>query len=522
MAVAPKVEKPQMVKNFAPRLRRKAIFLIVLLQALILLALVLVLHSLGFFAHNPAGIATTLVIQSILGVIASLVVYFVVAQPIKTLLAALVHVAGEPTSGTPPNPNQTHFEKNGLKPILQTIYELASSAKNPIAEGGQAGQAAMQATSTASAIQSALDQAICGFVTMDSSRTITYANKATPLNVSVDGVQSLRLLFSETDTLQKWWDECEASAVHAEKTWARVPDGLADQEGRRFFDVIATYEKGVASEMTLTLVDRTKLYSVGEEELDFIAFAAHELRGPITVIRGYIDVLSDELSEILEEDQKELFRRLAVSSNRLSGYINNILNTSRYDRRHLRMHLNEASLKSVYDTIRDDMDLRASSQNRLLNVDISPDLPHIAADTASLGEVLGNLIDNAIKYSNEGGVINVKAQSKGDTVEIAVEDHGIGMPGNVISNLFQKFYRSHRSRETVAGTGIGLYISKAIIESHGGSIGVRSEDGHGSTFTVTLPTYTMVAEKLKASQNQNETLIGDGGSWIKNHTMYRG
>jgi len=310
--------------------------------------------------------------------------------------------------------------------------------------------------------------------------------------------------------------------VHAEKTWPRIPNKLPNEEDRRFFDVIASYNKGAESEMVLTLIDRTHLYEIGEEELDFIAFAAHELRGPITVIRGYIDVLGDELSEKLENDQKELFRRLAVSANRLSGYINNILNTSRYDRRHLRMHLAETTMAAVYDTIRDDMALRSSSQNRMLTVTIPDGLPTIAADTASLGEVFGNLIDNAIKYSNEGGAINVTASSKGDFVELAVQDYGIGMPSSVVSNLFQKFYRSHRSRETVAGTGIGLYISKAIVESHGGNVSVRSEDGHGSTFIVTLPTYKTVADKLKAGNNGNETLINNDGSWIKNHNMYRG
>ena len=186
------------------------------------------------------------------------------------------------------------------------------------------------------------------------------------------------------------------------------------------------------------------------------------------------------------------------------------------------MHLTETSVASVYETIRDDMNLRASAQNRLLSVNIPEGLPTIAADTASLGEVFSNLIDNAIKYSNEGGAIVVDVSSKGDTIEFAIQDHGIGMPSSVVSNLFQKFYRSHRSRETVAGTGIGLYISKAIVESHGGTISVRSEDGHGSTFIVSLPTYAMVADKLKADNNVNEALINGQTSWIKNHNMYRG
>ena len=168
------------------------------------------------------------------------------------------------------------------------------------------------------------------------------------------------------------------------------------------------------------------------------------------------------------------------------------------------------------------MQMRAGAQNRLLSVAIPTDLPTIPADSASLSEVMANLIDNAIKYSNEGGAINVTAAAKGDMVELSIEDHGIGMPGSVVSNLFQKFYRSHRSRETVAGTGIGLYISKAIVESHGGTIGVRSEEGRGSTFIVSLPTFASVADKLKSGDNSNKDLIGQGDSFIKNHSMYRG
>jgi signal transduction histidine kinase len=514
MAVAPK--RPQLVKDFWPRFKRGAVFVIIILQLLILVALALVLNSFGFFDDNPIGVAGALVANAILGIVASVIIYHIVARPIKHLLAALVHIAGEPTSSTPPNPNEEHFQKNGLSPVLKTIYQLAVDTPDPI-------QPAKPNTSPSTgSIEAALDETICGFVAMRRDRSIAYANKATPIKVDPSGIQSLELLFEEHDDLMKWWDECDETTVHAEKTWSRVPNKLPDEENRRFFDVIASYSKDSEYEVVLTLIDRTRLYEVGEEELEFIAFAAHELRGPITVIRGYLDVLQGELGTVLQQEQVELFRRLTVSANRLSGYINNILNTSRYDRRHLRMHLSETTVKSVYDTIRDDMDLRASAQNRLLSVSIPEDLPTIAADSASLGEVFGNIIDNAIKYSNEGGSITVVASSKGDTIEFAVEDRGIGMPGNVVSSLFQKFYRSHRSRETVAGTGIGLYISKAIVESHGGSIFVRSEDGHGSTFTISLPTYKVVAEKLKASNNGNETLIGSEGSWIKNHTMYRG
>lgn len=517
------VDRPKLAKDFWPSFRRVSTAIFVCIQLAALVGVATILYFLDFLSDNPLAFALITGLQFILGILLTTIVYKFVTKPMKDLLAAIIHVAGEPTNTPPPNPNEKRYLKNGFKEVLQTIYSLASknTTEQSTSESPKPANTPIT-TSPSSMIEAALNETICGFVVMDHAHKITFANKAAPIEVGQDGSSSLTLLFNGDDTLEAWLKECEESAVHAEKTWSRVPDKLPQEEGRRFFDVIASYDKGAASEVVLTLIDRTQMYSIGEEELDFIAFAAHELRGPITVIRGYLDVLQDELKDVIQDDHKELFRRLTVSANRLSGYINNILNTSRYDRRHLKMHLEETSAAAVYDTIKDDMALRASSQNRLLNVTIPTDLPTIPADTASLSEVFSNLIDNAIKYSNEGGAINVSAAVKGDTVEISIEDHGIGMPGNVVSNLFQKFYRSHRSRETVAGTGIGLYISKAIVESHGGTIQVRSEEGKGSTFIVSLPTFVSVADKLKAGNNSNEGLIEKNEGWIKNHSMYRG
>jgi signal transduction histidine kinase len=507
------VERPsKLAKDFLPLLKNRVVTMLVMIELILVLGILIVLFFTNVLALHP--IISLLLISVSIGVsvIGDIAAYTMLIRPLQDVTAAIIHISGEPTITTPPNPNDQRYARNGLKDMFQTLYQLASrETPKPVAQ-----------TLNQSPIEAALNETVCGFVVMNSDRTIIYSNKAAPTSVTREGNTELSLLFPENNTLEQWLNDCEKNAVHAETTWTRIADKLPDEENRRMFDVFATYDKGTASEVVLTMIDRTKLYEVGEQELDFIAFAAHELRGPITVIRGYIDVLQDELADKLEDDQVELFHRLAVSANRLSGYINNILNTSRYDRRHLKVRLEESSLADIYDSIKDDMQLRASAQNRLLSVTIPETLPTIPADPASLSEVIGNLIDNAIKYSNEGGDIIVKAEQKGDTVELSVEDHGIGMPGSVVSNLFQKFYRSHRSRETVAGTGIGLYISKAIVESHGGDISVHSEDGHGSTFIVTLPTYASVADKLKAGDNSNESVIKQGDGWIKNHSTYKG
>ncbi len=506
------------IDKFLPKFIRHKLFLVIISQILITSILFLALLKTNIFLANSINLWIITGGLIIINIFTNIIIVLLSVQPIKTLLTAVLDTSNKDNLSELSNPNSEDNVKSGLCYALQAIYELPnikvtdekfeSNIKN--------------LNEKINLLKHALDMSNCGFAIINKSQQIIYTNKAAPILIDDSGKKNFSLLFNGNDTLENWIADCIENSVHAEHTWTRIPDRLPNEENRRFFDVIAIYEKGSVAETVVTMIDRTNTYSTSEEDLDFISFAAHELRGPITVIKGYVDILEDELKDTLHGDQVELFKRLAVSSNRLSGYIDNILNTSRYDRRHLKMHLTESSVAEVYAIIEDDMKLRASSQNRILTVDLPSDLPTIAADSASLSEVFGNLIDNAIKYSNEGGTVNVTAKVDGDFVDISIQDHGIGMPESVISQLFQKFYRSHRSRETVAGTGIGLYISKAIVESHGGTISVRSQDGYGSTFTVSIPIYSTVADKLKTGDNSNETLINKDKSCINNHSMFRG
>jgi signal transduction histidine kinase len=517
MEINNKKQTPQaMVRDYWPRYKRKAMLLTVLMQTVATLSIGGALVVGGVMTVTVSfWIILIAVLATITGLNIILVTQLLV--PLKDLTSALTHVSGEPSLVLPPNPNTRHFERDGFKPLLQLVYALASSDKSADSN------VVISSTNPPTVdLVSALDTTSAGVIILNHDKNVIYANKAAPVHLDSDGASHIDLMFDDENALRTWIDECEESTVHAQKTWIRVADKVTGEENRRIFDITASYDKGSAAEVILTLFDRTTVYQPEDDNLDFIAFAAHELRGPITVIRGYLDVLGDELQPLLQDDQAELLQRLVVSANRLSSYVNNILNASRYDRRHLKVRLGEESLASIYDTIVDDMQLRATSQNRLLAVSFPADLPPVAADRASISEVIGNLIDNAIKYSNEGGSVNVTAAVDGDSVKVSVEDHGIGMPGNVVSNLFHKFYRSHRSRETVAGTGIGLYICKAIIESHGGKIGVRSIEGQGSTFEFSLPIYARVAEKLQSNNNSSESMIEHGEGWIKNHSMYRG
>lgn len=447
--------------------------------------------------------ATALIISTL----ANLAVLQFALQPLRDLSTAVVDAAGKKINQKLPNPNTKRYEENGFSEMLMSIYSKNLPGKS--------------AKNNENSLISVLNQTSAGIIALDKTSKILFSNSAAPVSLGSDGEPKIDLIFDDKIDLQTWLTACRQNDVRAQKTWLRVPNKIVGQDERRIFDVTANFEQGATAETVIVAHDRTEFYQPEDEDLDFISFAAHELRGPITVIRGYLDVLLTELNQKLEPEQKELFQRLIVSGNRLSGYINNILNTSRYDRRHLKLQLAEDSVAAIYETIRGDMELRASSQRRRISVDIPQDLPTVAADHSSVSEVMSNLIDNAIKYSNEGGTVFVKARTKSEReVEISVIDTGIGIPASIIENLFHKFYRSHRSRETVAGTGIGLYICKAIVESHGGTIGVSSAEGQGSTFTFTLPIYATVATKLKSNDNSNTQIISTGKSWIKNHSKF--
>ncbi len=495
-------------RNHTRRIRRAWFAMIIITTA--------IFCSMIYLATND--LATSLLLSVpplVLQVVTLLLILPPALEPLDILSRAVTHVSKQVSDVVPPNVNGTHHEKTGLKLMVDTIYEIATRTEVPDDDKNADSKKIML---------SLLRDLPIGVVALDAKRSIVYANNNAPVLTNERGKTDIKLLFDGEDTLDRWLKEAPERSVSESKYWPRTPSALPDETNRRIYDVFAQYNGNTANgvDTVIVAVDRTEQYARAEDDMDFVSMAAHELRGPITVIHGYIDVLREELEPKLQPDQVALFERLSVSASRLTGYINNILNVARYDRRHLKISLREDSLAAIYTLIEPDLLLRASTQNRLLQVTIPPDLPTVAADRNSLSEVMTNLVDNAIKYSHEGGLVQVTAAVDGDFVKCSIKDTGIGMPASVVSGLFTKFYRSRRSRQNVAGTGLGLYISRAIIESHGGSIGVRSTENEGSVFTFSVPIYSTVAEKLLADENSNQGIINSGGGWIKNHAMFKG
>jgi signal transduction histidine kinase len=165
------------------------------------------------------------------------------------------------------------------------------------------------------------------------------------------------------------------------------------------------------------------------------------------------------------------------------------------------------------------LQLRARVHNIELELTVAENLPQVAVDRISMHEVINNLIDNAIKYSGASKriVINSQANSQG-LIETSIQDFGIGIPESVINQLFQKYHRSHRSSTQISGTGLGLYLCKALVSAHGGNIWVRSKEGQGSIFTFTIIPYDQISKEQAAGE---DGIIRGAHGWIKNHSLYR-
>lgn len=389
------------------------------------------------------------------------------------------------------NPQISKYKNSGLGSVLAFLYSRDSKnpkEEKPISEFSN------------------LDESQVGIVVLDEKNKIVYKNVAAP------NLQDLS--FTNQITPQDWLDKIREHKIYDNKLWKRIPEIQKENKNQRFFDIEVDFRKSNQNRAILFFIEKSHDYLEDENDLNFIAFAAHELRGPITIIRGYLDILSAELENKISKQHKELFDRLIVSGNKLSGYINNILNVSRLDQNRLTFDISEHPISDIIDSSKEDIVLRATSQARNIEIDIPENLPTVGTDLSGISEAFVNLVDNAIKYSNEGGLVKISAKQADDFVELSVQDFGIGIPANVMANLFQKFYRSHRSRETVAGTGIGLYISQAIVRKIGGNISVTSVEGEGSTFTISIPTF----ESVKNSQKDENNIVKQpGGGWIKNH-----
>jgi len=219
----------------------------------------------------------------------------------------------------------------------------------------------------------------------------------------------------------------------------------------------------------------------------FLASMSHELRSPLHTIIGFADLLEEELKGPLNTDQKRYVHHILSDSQYLLALINDILDLSKIEAGGLQLRWEtfdaEAAIAEVVSSVRPQVEAKSIH----LQTNIS-EAPPLHADHLRFKQVLYNLLSNAVKFTPEGGRIGIAAMHRGDFIEMAVTDSGIGIPKEAQESVFDKFYQVGATPEAGrAGTGLGLPITRALIEHHGGRIWLDSEPGQGSRFTFTFP-----------------------------------
>ncbi len=234
--------------------------------------------------------------------------------------------------------------------------------------------------------------------------------------------------------------------------------------------------------------DITDMKHVEEMRRDFVANVSHELRTPVSVIKGYAETLM--LDGMLTSEPERVTRFVEIihrHSERLTTLINDILTLSSLEAREAALELHPMDIAGTINKSCALLASKAADKNIRITNGITGALPRALVDQGRLEQVLVNLIDNAVKYTPEGGSITVSAEAADSAIRISVQDTGIGIPAKDLPRIFERFYRvdEGRSREQ-GGTGLGLAIAKHIVHLHGGELSVTSEPGKGSTFSFTL------------------------------------
>lgn len=234
-------------------------------------------------------------------------------------------------------------------------------------------------------------------------------------------------------------------------------------------------------------IDVTEIRMIDKMKSSFVAMASHELRTPLTAIKGFVSTLlmDDGFSN---EERREFYMIIDQECDRLTRLINDLLNTSRIEAgESLKPNYTRVDAKALLEKVV--LIQRQSTHKHQIKLDLRSEIPTIIGDEDKLDQILTNLLNNAIKYSPNGGDITVHAVVEDDHLLIGVEDQGLGIPKDHLAKVFDKFHRvNNEDNRKIYGTGLGLYLVKHLVEAvHMGKIWVESEVGKGSTFLVRIP-----------------------------------
>lgn len=318
-----------------------------------------------------------------------------------------------------------------------------------------------------------------GVVACDKAMTVTYINHMAEVFLGVKREEILGHSFAVA----------KQPMVHRliQEAGAKNESALAvlkiDKKPKRYLDAIAV-PRGKEGAI-LVLQDKTGLHKVIELGRDFIANASHELKTPITIIRGFAETLHDH-PELSHEIYKEITQKIVSNCQRMETLVRNLLTLAAIDEGLPRSRLQECDLFDLVDRAKQTILVIHPAAD--IVIETVGEVPYVLADGDLLLQAILNLLDNAAKYSKPPARVTVFLEKKGEEMEIRVCDQGMGIPQEDLDRIFERFYAVDKSHSrSLGGSGLGLSIVERIVEKHLGTISLESEVGKGSVFTLRLP-----------------------------------
>lgn len=344
-------------------------------------------------------------------------------------------------------------------------------------------------------LDSVMHSLVDGLILVDRRGRIAYVN---PCAEEMLGLPAQALLGQTVEAVER---EMAGRVARPEQVIARLQAAAADLQNRPTveFTLVAPSARSLQARffpihdaggghlgLGLLLRDITREKELDEMKSQLLSTVSHELRTPLASIKGFATTLLRQDVEWDEATRREFLAIIDEESDRLSELIGNLLDMSRLEAGTLRVEPEATDLERLIQETA--AEFQVMTHSHLIRASLPASLPLVWADPRRARQVLRNLVENAIKYSPQGGPITLSAQVQGDSVQVSVADRGIGLEPQQLERIFDRFYQvDSASTRRVGGSGLGLSICKAIVEAHGGRIWAESRPGQGSTFHFTLP-----------------------------------
>ncbi len=265
-------------------------------------------------------------------------------------------------------------------------------------------------------------------------------------------------------------------------------EGERQVRGRTLALLLAPFSSESQGGALVVLRDVTEQHKVEEQRKEFVANVSHELRTPLTNIRSYAETLSDNAGDLPPEMERNFLGVILNESDRMTHIVQDLLTLSRFDSGRSELKLSEFSFGQAVQDMYHAVILEAQKHRHEVVLDLSLNLPEIRADRERVLQVMMNIVSNAIKYTPDGGRIEISAGQSNKRVWMEVSDNGIGIPAEDRDRIFERFYRVDKARSRQSGgTGLGLSIAKEIMDRHKGSLTLVDRTGPGTTIRMELP-----------------------------------